>query len=295
MKRVDNVDCHGSSGLSIYYDNENKYYKKRIKNYIKKFMIEFAESLSKELNIPMIQYKFIEEDDEYYLVSTSYDDNFKNYQVIINPFECEGIIDFLIKMKIFCSKFENGDKTYQIFLRQILFSILMCDPDRTVDNMKLYMKDKKLEIAPYMDIDMIFDTQFDDPLFMDTYYKFPEDMKLEIEELNELSDGSYSYSIESINEEFKKEYEEKKESICSYDEEEVFEILDYIYNQIADKKIFNEIINLNYEQIEEKYNLNIPINARIIIKKMFTTIQGDIKLFYENKLSDYNDDIRKLK
>ena len=286
MKYTNEIDCHGSSNLKVYNENGSKYYKKGPILYIKKFILEYIQALSKELNVPMIDYQFNEEESQYYFISNSYDINYPDYQVIIKPFECEDEFELLVKMKDFCSKYENGSLIYQKFLKQMLFSILICDPDRTVDNIKLYSYNNKLEIAPYMDIDLVFDFQEDDPLFMDCYYKFPKEMKNDVDKINETSDGSYYYTVDELNKEFEKEFEIKKDIFLSnlYDMEDKFKLLDYIYKEIDNKNIFDMIVNLNYEELVKKYNLNISNNANKIIRLMFITMQSVIKSYYDKKI-----------
>ena len=62
-------DCHGSYGLEIYKEGNNKYYKKKVKNYLGKFLLDYAKALSKETNIPLIDYSFVEENKNYYYLS----------------------------------------------------------------------------------------------------------------------------------------------------------------------------------------------------------------------------------
>ena len=52
-------DCRGSKGLYIYYNNNMKYYKKQVSNFIKKYILDFVKILSKDLKISMVDYEFV--------------------------------------------------------------------------------------------------------------------------------------------------------------------------------------------------------------------------------------------
>lgn len=278
-------DCHGSYGLNIYVENNHKYYKKKVKHYLKKFLLEYAQALSKELMIPMIDYSFITEDKKYYYLSKCYDEKIPDYEVIMNPFEADNLLELITNMKQYCLAFSNGTEIYNKFLNQILLSYLIADDDRTVDNLKLYKKGNLLHIAPYLDIDLIFSQQSDDAIFMDIYYLYHDDLEKEIKLMNEDSDGSYYFTEEIINQEFKELLNKKihifKEYI--YDSETTGyslnwdQILNLIYQELQDKKIFDQISNLSFVELEKKYKLNFSENSRVIILILFLKRINKIK------------------
>jgi len=287
-------DCHGSYGLEIYKEGNNKYYKKKVNNYLKKFLLDYAKALSKEINIPIIDYSFVEKNKNYYLLSKCYDENFLDYEVIIRPFEANNLLELINNMRLFCSNYTNGEDIYNQFLKQILFSYLISDPDRTVDNMKLYRKGDLLRLAPYMDLDMMFIGQEDDEIFMDFNYFFLDEMEREIQCINESSDGSFTLTVDNINETFQK---------MLINNENIFDelildseltgyslnwdyVLNIIYQELSDKEIFEKVSNLDFETLENKYKLNFSPNARLIINMLFIKRKQKIDLINKYKKED---------
>lgn len=289
-------DCHGSYGLEIYKEGSHKYYKKKIKNYLKKFLLDYAKALSNEIDIPLIDYSFIIEDKNYYFLSKCYDEKLVDYDVILKPFEADNLLELINKMKLFCLNYSNGEDIYNRFLKQILFSYLIADPDRTVDNMKLYKKDDLLHLAPYMDLDLMFIEQDDSEIFMDLYYLFPDEMEKEIKHIIETSDGSFTLTRDTVNNDFNK---------LLIDNDKIFNefildsestgysltwdyMLNIIYQELNDKTVFKRISNLNFETLENKYKLNFSSNARLIINILFNRRKQKIDLIYKYNNEEKN-------
>ncbi len=279
----------------IYYEqNGKRYYRKQVRHYLKKFLLDYAKAISTELDVPMIDYKFASDGKTHYLISEDYDDKLPDYRVVEKNFDADNIFSVLDGVKSVCSKYSNGDAIYEKFLRQILFSYVICDWDRNEHNCKLYEKNNHLEICPYLDIDGMFMWDEDLEVYWDEYYYFPDDMQKHVDWLN--SGPRYDdfvHSVEQENEDFKFYFDKyynymfRENIFCSKDDEHNWKVLfKRIYDEIKDKSIFDKMANLDFETIEKKYNLVMSDNARTVISTMFDIQKERFNEYYDEILND---------
>lgn len=265
------VDCSGSRDLSIVKSDEKKLYIKKVK-YIYKYLIKYLNSISNVLDIPVIKYDFIEENNNYYIVSKCFDELVDFDKILLSPFYYNNTIDGIYMMKEYTLKFNNGCKIYNEYLKQLILSVLINDADRTIDNIKLYVKGNNLILAPYMDIHLMMNADNDLTVFYDEYY-------LEDDKAEEFIEESEIYT--NLIELKKNFYDEYKFSYYFAFNQFVFgdclidEFLDILYQELEDKTIFDKIINLNLEQLLDKSN--VQENAYMMIETQFNIAKDEIE------------------
>ena len=317
---------HGS--LVKYKKGSTVFYRKEMSEYFLQFPLKYAKVLSNELDIPMINYRFIKKAEnrkylskdsrmkQYYFLSTDYDKSIPDYKYIDNPFNINlddlsgievlnaiddiNIDDIIGYMKEFCSNYENGKEIYDEYLKQILLSFFISDPDRNFRNIRLYKKGNQLKLAPYFDIDFIFSVNrwsigAEDLVTSYVHYLPPDEMQKWCDEYNNdpsnIKEGSV-YTIERINSEFDDLFERCYDDLYieniystkdNYHWDDLFQL---IYDEISDKSIFDKIHKLDYEALEEKYNLDMPRNARIMIYNLFKVRKEEFDKFYKKIKKD---------
>ena len=300
--------------LTKYLQDGKVYYQKNMLYRFYQYPLQYAKALSKELDVPMIDYKYIEEDGKPYYLSEDYDKTIPDYKYIKNPFKLVypelaadyikfinnfDIDDIINCMKKLCSNFENGREVYDEYLKQTLFSFFIADPDRNHENVRLYKKGNKLKISPYFDIDYIFSiNEWSSAIQLiesDLHYLSPEEMQKWCDEFNNdpdnIKEGSV-YTIERINNEFDEVFNRCYDDIYTeniYSNKEHFhwdDLFQIIYNEISDKSIFDKIHNLKYEELEQKYDLEMPRNARILISNLFEVKKNEFDDFYSKNIDN---------
>ncbi len=311
------------TGLDLikYRKGNTIFYRKDIGDYFKQFPLKYAKALSKELDIPMVNYKFVTKEKDqrylnedssrrkYYYLSVDYEESLKGYEYIENPFNIDlGGSDWLSVlnsinidtiigyMKEFCANYKNGREVYDEYLKQILLSFFISDVDRNHENVKLYRKGDYLKLVPYFDLDFIF--SIDDWSIAASqliqnyqYYLPPEEMQEWCDEYNSdpmnIEDETSLYTIDRLNSEFNELFDKGFDSLYG---EQIFtnddnfhweDLFTIIYNEISDKSIFDKIHKLDYEELEKKYDLDMTRNARIMISNLFYVRKKEFDDFYK--------------
>lgn len=255
------TDSRGSQGLIINKNENNKTYTKIVKSYLYKYVIKYINGLSDVLDIPIIKYDFIRKDGINYIKSESYDKEIDYDEIIIEPFYYSDIYDGIYMMKEFLSNYENGSRTYQEYLKQIVLALLINDADRTIANTKFYKKGNDILLAPYLDIHLAMNLDSDLPVFMDEYYFTKQEFDSEEIEQHMSYEKFMSYFEHDFNSSYGYLYNQ-----CVFGEHSIQDIWKILYEEITDKLIFEKINKL---EIDDVLGEKINDNAYRIISEQF--------------------------
>lgn len=274
------VDCLGSKGLNIQIQNNKKIYRKRASTYLYKYLIDYLKKLSAYLEIPVIDYKFVDEDTEYYIESECYDDKIDFDEILLTPIQYSDIVEGIYMLKEYFFKYDNGREIYNDFIKQILLALLINDADRTMDNMKIYRKNNKLILSPYLDIHMMMNADGVEPVFIDDFY-FTEEKYEKVKKQYSSEDYlPYVCWMRDFQIEFKNWYS-RAFIQAMIGEHKVDEVWQIIYEEIEDKEIFYKILNLELDELIDKNNFQE--NAYLMISTQFEISKQAVKSLLKNK------------
>ena len=278
----ENVDCRGSMGLKIQKQENKKIYRKSVNTYLYKYLLDYLYGLSERLKIPVIEYKFIDEGDKYYIESECYDDSIDFDEILLEPFYYSDIIDGIFMMKEYTSKYDNGPEVYNQYLKQIILSLLINDADRTIDNTKIYRKNNNLILAPYLDIHMVMNAYGDDSIFIDDFYFTKE----KYEEVNKEMQSDDKLDYDTCMNAFYDEYRNCFDSAFNqfvFGDHRIEEVWQTLYNEINDKQIFSDISNLSLDDVIDQ--TKIQKNAYLMIATQFEISKEAVNQLLENNVN----------
>ena len=276
MKNI-KEDSQGSIGLTIdNTHNDYKTYTKQVSSYLYKYVIDYINGLSNILNIPIMKYDFFRENYKNYIKTVSYDTKIDYDEIIIEPLYYDDIIDGIYMLKEYLLKYENGYDTYQSFLKQIVLALLINDSDRTIDNTKFYRKNNNIYIAPYFDIHMAMNLDADYPVLIDDYYL----SKKEFDEENKEEPLRYEDAILYFDKNYNEYYNFifNQYILGDHSNNEVWKIL---FEEIEDKKLFDKIEKLEFNDVIEVSKINK--NAYKIIYEQFNIAKDIFNQSIHNK------------